>query len=137
VGPEARHLGSLTEVYRVLKADGLLPDRGPEQRPAGQEFTRKSQRPNRLWQSDATRFSIPGWGYCWLASSRPALRGLASGSQATSIGELLTKPYPVSPERLPAVGPQAAPEDAGGEEVAEGEADEGGDETAVGPAAEA
>jgi transposase InsO family protein len=55
-------------VYRALKAEGLLPDRAPERAPAAKEFHRKSKRANELWQSDATRFLIPGWGHYWLVS---------------------------------------------------------------------
>ena len=64
----ARFSVSESTVYRVLKAEGLLPDRAPEERPAAQEFWRKTRRPNELWQSDATRFFVPGWGHYWMAS---------------------------------------------------------------------
>jgi putative transposase len=59
---------SESSVYRVLKAKGLLPDRAPDQVPAAKEFRHKTRRPNELWQSDATRFFIPGWGYYWMVS---------------------------------------------------------------------
>jgi putative transposase len=59
---------SESTVYRVLKAQGLLPDRPPERQPAAQQFRRKTQRPNEMWQSDATRFLVPGWGHYWLVS---------------------------------------------------------------------
>jgi transposase InsO family protein len=59
---------SESTVYRVLKAEGLLPDRRPEHQPAAKEFRRKTQRPNEMWQSDATRFLVPGWGHYWLVS---------------------------------------------------------------------
>jgi transposase InsO family protein len=59
---------SESSVYRVLKQADLLPDRAADQRPAAKEFRRKSQRPNELWQSDATRFRVPGWGHYWLVS---------------------------------------------------------------------
>jgi putative transposase len=59
---------SESTVYRVLKAEELLPDRPPEHQPAAKEFHRKTQRPNELWQSDATRFFVPGWGHYWLVS---------------------------------------------------------------------
>jgi putative transposase len=59
---------SESSVYRVLKAEGLLPDRAADQVPAAKEFKHKTRRPNELWQSDATRFFIPGWGYYWMVS---------------------------------------------------------------------
>jgi len=55
-------------VYRVLKAEGLIPDRAPERAPAAKEFRHKTKRINELWQSDATRFLVPGWGHYWLVS---------------------------------------------------------------------
>jgi len=55
-------------VYRLLKAHGLLPDRAADQAPAAKEFRHRTRRPNELWQSDATRFFIPGWGHYWLVS---------------------------------------------------------------------
>jgi putative transposase len=59
---------SESSVYRVLKAQGLLPDRAADQQPAAKEFRHKTKRPNELWQSDATRFFIPGWGHYWMVS---------------------------------------------------------------------
>jgi len=59
---------SESSVYRVLKAQGLLPDRAADQQPAAKEFRHKTRRPNQLWQSDATRFFIPGWGHYWMVS---------------------------------------------------------------------
>jgi hypothetical protein len=32
------------------------------------KFRRKTKHPNELWQSDATRFLIPGWGRYWMVS---------------------------------------------------------------------
>jgi transposase InsO family protein len=52
----------------VLKAEGLLPDRPPDRQPAAKEFRRKTKGPNEMWQSDATRFLVPGWGHYWLVS---------------------------------------------------------------------
>ena len=51
-----------------MRAHGLLPRQAPELAPAGKEFRHKTQRPNELWQSDATRFFVPGWGHYWLVS---------------------------------------------------------------------
>ena len=59
---------SESTVYRLLKAHGLLPDRAADQVPAAKEFRHRTRRPNELWQSDATRFFIPGWGHYWLVS---------------------------------------------------------------------
>ena len=59
---------SESSAYRVLKAAGLLPDRPADQAPAAKEFKHKTKRPNELWQSDATRFFIPDWGYYWMVS---------------------------------------------------------------------
>jgi putative transposase len=59
---------SESTVRRVLKAEGLLRERPPEQAPAAKEFRHKTRRPNQMWQSDATRFLVPGWGHYWLVS---------------------------------------------------------------------
>ena len=59
---------SESTVYRVLKAEELLPDRPPEHQPAAKEFHRKTRRPHELWQSDATWFLVPDWGHYWLVS---------------------------------------------------------------------
>lgn len=55
-------------VYRVLKAEGLIPDRAPERAPAAKEFRHQTKRINELWQSDATGMFVPGWGRYWLVS---------------------------------------------------------------------
>jgi putative transposase len=59
---------SESSVQRLLKAHGLLPARSPEQAPAGKEWRHKTKRVNEIWQSDATRFFVPGWGHYWLVS---------------------------------------------------------------------
>jgi putative transposase len=59
---------SESTVYRLLKAEGLLPDRAADQEPAAKEFRHKTRRPNEMWQCDATRFLVPGWGYYWMVS---------------------------------------------------------------------
>jgi len=59
---------SESTVRRILKAEGLLPDRPLEQMPAAKEFRHKTKRPNEMWQTDATQFFIPGWGHYWLVS---------------------------------------------------------------------
>lgn len=55
-------------VHRILKAHGLLPRRASEQEPAAKEWRHKTHHINELWQSDATRFFIPGWGHWWMVS---------------------------------------------------------------------
>jgi putative transposase len=59
---------SESTVYRLLKAAGLLPDRAAGQEPAAKEFRHKTRRPNEMWQCDASRFLVAGWGYYWLVS---------------------------------------------------------------------
>jgi len=59
---------SESSVQRLLKAHGLLPARAPEQAPAAKEWSHKTRRINEIWQSDATRFFVPDWGYYWLVS---------------------------------------------------------------------
>jgi len=59
---------SESSVYRLLRDHGLLPRRAPEREPAAKEWRHRTKRPNQLWQSDATRFLVPGWGHYWLVS---------------------------------------------------------------------
>jgi putative transposase len=59
---------SESTVQRILKAHGLLPRRAPEQQPAAKEWSHRTHRIHEIWQSDATRFFIPGWGHYWLVS---------------------------------------------------------------------
>ncbi len=59
---------SESSVCRTLTAEGLLPRRAAELVPAAKEFRHKTKRPNELWQSDATRFFVPGWGHYWMVS---------------------------------------------------------------------
>lgn len=59
---------SESSVYRLLRAHGLLPRRAPEREPAAKQWRHRTKRPNELWQSDATRFLVPGWGHYWLVS---------------------------------------------------------------------
>ena len=88
---------SESSVYRVLKAEGLLPDRAADQFPAAKEFKHETRRPNPPagGQSDATRFLIPGWGYYWMVSvlddySRRILAwALVRDIQTTSLAEVI------------------------------------------------
>jgi len=59
---------SESTVQRILKAHGLLPRRAAEQQPAAKEWRHKTRRIHEIWQSDATRFFIPGWGHYWMVS---------------------------------------------------------------------
>jgi putative transposase len=59
---------SESSVQRLLKAHGLLPARPAEQAPAAKEWGHKTKHINEIWQSDATRFLVPDWGYYWLVS---------------------------------------------------------------------
>jgi putative transposase len=59
---------SESSVHRLLKVHGLCVKRPPEQAPAGKEWRHKTKRINEIWQSDATRFFVPGWGHYWLVS---------------------------------------------------------------------
>ena len=59
---------SESTVHRILKAHGLLSPRAPEQEPAADEWRHKTRRISEIWQSDATRFFIPGWGHYWMVS---------------------------------------------------------------------
>jgi transposase InsO family protein len=86
---------SESTVARILKAHGLLPRRAPQQEPAAKEWRHKTKRSNELWQSDATRFFIPGWGHYWLVSvlddySRRILAWeLCSDVQAESLARVI------------------------------------------------
>jgi putative transposase len=81
-----------------------------EQRPAAQEFHRKTSRPNELWQSDAMRFRIPGWGHYWLVSvldeySRKILgwelvEDLQTGSLTEAIQEAVEAKSVAAPRRM-------------------------------------
>jgi transposase InsO family protein len=57
---------SESSVRRILKAQGLIRPRAPEQAPAASEWRHKTKRINAIWQSDATRFLVPDWGSYWL-----------------------------------------------------------------------
>lgn len=50
-------------VYRRLKERSLVKPRPAERAPAAQEWRHKTAGPDEIWQSDATNFLIPGWGY--------------------------------------------------------------------------
>jgi putative transposase len=86
---------SESTVARLLKSHGLLPRRAPQQEPAAKEWRHKTRRINEIWQSDATRFFIPGWGHSWLVSvlddySRRILAWeLCSDIQAESLARVI------------------------------------------------
>jgi putative transposase len=88
---------SESTVARILKAHGLLPRRAPEQEPAAKEWQHKTKRANELWQSDGTRFFVPGWGHYWLVSviddySRRILAWeLVSDTQTESLAQVIQR----------------------------------------------
>jgi transposase InsO family protein len=59
---------SESTVYRLLKRRGLVKPPDIKSFPASSEYWSKTKGPNELWQTDATRFFIPGWGHYWLVS---------------------------------------------------------------------
>lgn len=53
---------SESTVFRILKKHGLIVPRPRDQRPAGKQWRHKTERPDEIYQCDATMFVIPGWG---------------------------------------------------------------------------
>ena len=54
-------------MYRILRREGLV--KSPEiQLKAGQEYHRKTTGPHQLWATDASYFSVVGWGYYYLVT---------------------------------------------------------------------
>ncbi len=60
---------SESSVYRVLKRHRLIREVKLVGFPAGQEYRRKTTRPNEQWQSDASYFFVVGWGWYYLISA--------------------------------------------------------------------
>jgi transposase InsO family protein len=54
---------SETAVYRVLKDNNLIAPRPLPEMPAAKSWRHKTNRPDELWQCDATNLFIVGWGY--------------------------------------------------------------------------
>jgi transposase InsO family protein len=54
---------SESSVYRILKEKGLVSPRPLPEMPAAKEWKKKTERPDEMWQCDATNLFIVGWGY--------------------------------------------------------------------------
>jgi len=65
---EKRYFVSEASVYRLLKAHDLITSPAFVVIKAGDEFKRKTSRPNEMWQTDFTYFKIIGWGWVYLSS---------------------------------------------------------------------
>jgi putative transposase len=49
-------------VYRILKQNNLITPRPLSEMPAQKEWQHKTQRPDEIWQCDATHYFVVGWG---------------------------------------------------------------------------
>lgn len=65
-----RHKWYISEssVYRILKRAGLITAPAHIVLSAADEFTKKTQRVNEMWQTDFTYFKIVGWGWYYLST---------------------------------------------------------------------
>jgi transposase InsO family protein len=59
---------SESSVYRILKAEALIPDLEQKTFPAGPEYAIKTTAPNEQWQTDATYLLVKNWGWYYLIS---------------------------------------------------------------------
>src|SRR5918997_713847 len=59
---------SEASVYRLLKAQNLIPSPAYIVLKAADEFHDKTTAPNRLWQTDFTYLKVTGWGWFYLSS---------------------------------------------------------------------
>ena len=54
---------SESKVYQILKIHGLISPRPLPEMPSAKEYWHKTNRPNEMWQVDATQFFVVNWGY--------------------------------------------------------------------------
>jgi len=59
---------SESSVFRILKARGLITAPAHIVLSAADEYTKKTSRPNEMWQTDFTYFLIQGWGWYYLST---------------------------------------------------------------------
>lgn len=59
---------SESSVFRILKARGLITAPAHILLSAADEYTRKTSRPNEMWQTDFTYFLIVNWGWYFLST---------------------------------------------------------------------
>ncbi len=63
-----RYFVSEASVYRLLKAQDLIPSPAYITIKAADEFHEKTVRPNQLWQTDFTYLKVAGWGWFYLST---------------------------------------------------------------------
>jgi putative transposase len=63
-----RYFVSEASVYRLLKAQDLIPSPAYITIKAADEFHDKTVRPNQLWQTDFTYLKVTGWGWFYLST---------------------------------------------------------------------
>jgi len=65
---EKRYYISESSVYRILKAEDLIPAPAHVVIKAADEFRDKTRRVNELWQTDFTYLKVIGWGWYYLST---------------------------------------------------------------------
>jgi len=68
VTDERRYFVSEATVYRLLKAQDLIPSPAYIVVKAADEFRDKTIAPNQLWQTDFTDLKVVGWGWYYLST---------------------------------------------------------------------